>query len=83
MSDSKSSPTNLRVMRIPDVCNKCGLSKSTVWGKLNPNCIQYDSAFPKPFKLGATARAVGWLASEVDAWLEQQASQRIDVVLHG
>lgn len=50
-----------RVLRIGDVTRRVGLSKSTVWKMAS------EGIFPRPSKLGE--RRVGWLASEVEAWL--------------
>ena len=42
------------------------LSRSTIYLKVA------QGSFPKPINLGP--RAVGWVASEIDAWLQQQLS---------
>jgi prophage regulatory protein len=44
------------------VREKTGLSRSTLYEQMAKNM------FPRPVSLGA--RAVGWLESEVDAWLK-------------
>lgn len=64
----------MKVLRMKDVSSKCGISPSMVWAKLNPKNRRYDAAFPQPFALGK--RAVGWLESEVDTWIEQRAAKR-------
>lgn len=51
----------MRIIRLDKVLGKTGLSRSTVYERMNVG------TFPKQVKLGA--RAVGWLESEVDAWL--------------
>ncbi len=55
------------VLRINDVCSMLGLSRSTIYGKINPSSVQYDSGFPKPFKIGA--KAVAWSRIEMANWL--------------
>lgn len=57
----------LRVLRIQQVAEKLSIGKSTIYDWLNPKSLRYDESFPKPFKLGG--KAMGWLSSEVDAWL--------------
>lgn len=57
------SPINKR----PQVQTKTGLSKSTIYAKLDPESRQYDPSFPRPISLGA--RAVGWLSHEIDEWI--------------
>ena len=51
-----------RVLRLPAVKARTGLSRSTIYLR--------DGAFPAPVSLGG--RAVGWIEAEVDAWLTAQ-----------
>ena len=53
-----------RIVRLPDVQARTGLSRSTIYVRVAAG------SFPKPVHLGA--RAVGWIESEVDAWIRQQ-----------
>ncbi len=55
------------ILRLPLVKTRTGLSRSTIYLRVK------EGAFPKPVSLGA--RAVGWLESEIDDWLEQQIKQ--------
>jgi prophage regulatory protein len=48
-----------------------GLARTTIYDKMNPDSPRYDPSFPTPIRLGKGA-AVGWLAHEVDDWLNQQ-----------
>lgn len=50
------------ILRLPAVKAKTGLSRSTIYLRVA------DGTFPKPVSLGS--RAVGWLESEVEAWLQ-------------
>ncbi|GEP55356.1 helix-turn-helix transcriptional regulator [Reyranella soli] len=50
------------VIRIQEVMVKSKLSRSTIYSL----CIQ--GLFPPPRKIGV--RAVGWIESEVDHWME-------------
>ena len=54
-------------LRIQEVCKTIGLSRSSVYGKLNPRSGQYDKHFPKPFKIGV--KAIAWSKVEVMNWL--------------
>lgn len=58
----------LKILRNSEVCQKTGLSPSTVW--------RYTGAgsFPPPIQLGLNR--VGWIECEVDAWIEQKALDR-------
>nr|WP_299314196.1 AlpA family phage regulatory protein [uncultured Halomonas sp.] len=62
------------VLRISDVIAKTGLSRSTIYSKMDAKSKAYDPIFPRQVRL--SSRAVGWLESEVDDWLDQQASRR-------
>jgi len=50
-----------RILRIRAVKDRCGLSRSTLYNRIA------SGEFPAPISLGA--RSVGWLESEVDAWI--------------
>ncbi len=62
---------SIRILRRKQLEEKTGLSRSGIYAKLKPNPKRpndYDPTFPKPISVGA--KAVGWVESEVDAWLE-------------
>jgi len=54
----------VRFLRLPDVLARTGLSRSTIYVRLE------QGRFPKPVSLGA--RAVGWIESEVDEWIRER-----------
>ena len=56
------------ILRRKQVEARTGLSRSTIYGRIQAR------TFPAPIPLGA--RAVGWLESEVDAWLTAQIQNR-------
>ncbi len=58
------------ILRLPNVKASTGLSRSTIYLRIS------QGAFPKPVKLGG--RAVGWVQTEVQEWLQLQieASRR-------
>lgn len=47
---------------------RTGYSRSSIYLKMQ------DGTFPKPIKLGA--RAVGWLESEIEEWLQARIEKR-------
>jgi prophage regulatory protein len=51
------------ILRLPAVKNRTGLSRSTIYDKVQ------KKQFPSPVKLGK--RAVGWVESELDEWQRQ------------
>ncbi len=62
-------------IRIREVMDRSGLSRSTIYQKIQ------DGTFPKQVILGEGARAVGWIESEVDAWVtEQIQTSRLDAI---
>ncbi|HDR9759511.1 TPA: AlpA family phage regulatory protein [Burkholderia cepacia] len=64
---SKDAATQSRILRIKRLKDKTGLSRSTVYNKMNPDSKYYDAEFPKSIRLGDSS--VGWRESDVDAWL--------------
>lgn len=52
----------MRALRIDDVMDKTGLSRSSIYAKVK------EGTFPEPVKLGP--RAVAWDEDEIDSWLE-------------
>lgn len=57
------------ILREPAVLARIGLSRSTFRNRIKAG------EFPAGFPLGDGARAVGWLESDVDAWLESQVQK--------
>ena len=56
------------VVRLPAVCRMTGLGRSTIYR------MEAVGQFPQRIKLGL--RAVGWMESEVQAWLTMRATAR-------
>lgn len=56
----------MKVLRLPQVLAKIGLSRSTTYAMIGAG------DFPKPIKLGK--RAVGWVDSDVENWLTGRCS---------
>lgn len=52
------------ILRLPAVKARTGLSRSTIYLRVA------EGTFPKPVSLGG--RAVGWVESEIQQWLERQ-----------
>lgn len=68
-----------RAIRLPEVLRILGVSKSTLYARLNPKSPSYDSLAPKPFKLGSqpSERAPSvWWESDVTAYVEACAQMR-------
>jgi len=68
----------LRIIRRKQLEERTGLSRSTIYSRINPKSSSYDPEFPKPIDLGHGMQnpPVGWVESEVDTWLQGQAQKR-------
>ena len=56
------------ILRLPTVKAITGLSRSTIYLRMS------EGSFPRQVNLGS--RAVGWLASEIDHWIEEKLTSR-------
>ena len=57
----------IRILRLPEVQARTGLSRSTIYMRLELG------RFPRPVSLGA--RAVGWIESEIDEWIRERIAE--------
>ena len=55
-----------KVLRLTEVCDRTGLSKSSIYKKME------ELNFPQSIALGA--RAVGWLEEEIEHWIQSRTS---------
>ena len=55
------------ILRLPAVKSRTGLSRSTIYLRIA------EGSFPKPIALGV--RAVGWLESDIEAWLASRIKE--------
>lgn len=71
--------TALTILRRKQVEKRTGLPRSSIYAKLDPNSpATFDPTFPKQIAIGA--RAVGWLESEIEAWLARRVKTSRDSV---
>ncbi|HYC42360.1 MAG TPA: AlpA family transcriptional regulator [Noviherbaspirillum sp.] len=54
--------TSQTIIRLPQVKERTGLSRTTLYSLIK------EGKFARPISIGA--RAVGWLSSDIDAWIE-------------
>lgn len=52
------------ILRLPTVKARTGLSRSTIYQRMD------EGKFPRSVSLGG--RAVGWIESEIDEWVNHQ-----------
>lgn len=74
MTTTPSYPVEIKhsageaILRLPQVKGRCGLARSSIYARVK------EGSFPAPVNLGE--RAVGWLESEIDAWIEARKVSR-------
>jgi prophage regulatory protein len=59
-----------RFLRRRSVEDRTGLSRSTIY------LYVQDGTFPRPVRIGG--RAVAWLESDIDAWIEARLADRAE-----
>lgn len=75
MSTIHSTDHNrLKIINIHQVREYTGLSRSTIYELMNPKSKSFDASFPKQINL--TMHRVGWVASEINDWIESKIAQR-------
>ncbi|WP_222610602.1 helix-turn-helix transcriptional regulator [Undibacterium griseum] len=64
-----------RVIRLSELVDILGVSKATIWRR-----IKSDSNFPKFIRLGGSkSSAIGFIESEIDEWIDEQARKRDEI----
>ncbi|TQQ38915.1 AlpA family transcriptional regulator [Vibrio cholerae] len=58
----------MRFLKLKEVMEKTALSRSAIYRKM------YDGEFPQSVSLGE--RAIAWVESEVDEWMEMRLERR-------
>lgn len=61
------------VIRLKTLLEMLGLSRSTVYLRINPQSKYYDPMFPKSIPLGMKAK--GWVLEDVHAYIEHLRNQ--------
>ena len=63
-----------QIFRLPQVMQKTGMGRSSIFAAIK------RGEFPAQVKLTKTGRASGWVASEIESYLEQRiAASRAEV----
>ena len=57
-----------KILRLPNVKALTGLSRSTIY------LLMSEGSFPK--KIDLRGRAIGWVSSEINQWIEEKISVR-------
>ena len=69
---AKAAPAGPVILRLKEVMSRTGLSRSTIYDRRNPTSTRHDPSFPQQVVLGNDAGAVGWIESEIDAWIQSR-----------
>lgn len=69
-SSPESTTTNHVMLRISDVKMRTGLSRSTIYDRLDQKSRRHDPTFPKSVSLGLNS--VGWIESEITNWIDSR-----------
>lgn len=62
-----------QILKVQEVAERLGVSVATVWNICNPKSRHHRPNFPKPFKV--SANATRWLATDIDDYIQQLATQ--------
>lgn len=62
------------ILRMKQMRLRVGLGRSSIYAMMNPNSRYYDPSYPRPIRI--SAKAVGWLESEITDWIATRASAR-------
>ncbi|EJR0961158.1 TPA: AlpA family phage regulatory protein [Vibrio parahaemolyticus] len=62
----------MRFLKLKEVMQKTALSRSAIYRKMD------EGSFPKSVSLGD--RAVAWIESEVEEWMEERLQTRVVVM---
>ena len=57
-----------KFLRLPEVISRIGFRRTAIYQKIA------EGTFPAPVKLGP--RAVAWLSTEIDAWIDERVAER-------
>lgn len=68
-----TSIATIQMLRLHELIKLIGLSRSSIYDRLNPRSKRYDPDFPKPIKLNRASR---WLLSEVEERIRNKMSSR-------
>jgi predicted DNA-binding transcriptional regulator AlpA len=73
-----------KIIRLKQVIALTGLSRSTIYDRINHKSKRYDASFPKSIKLDSTLQvgAVGWIESEIQAGIKQRIAERTKLLFN-
>lgn len=67
-SVNNTDQRKISFLRLKELQARIGLGRSAIYYLMDSNSPHHDKHFPRSVKI--SAHAVGWIESEIDAWLE-------------
>ena len=61
-------------LTLPELCERLGVTKSTVYRRMNPAAYGYDPAFPRPFLENGRCY---WPEDRVHIWQDMRRLERM------
>jgi prophage regulatory protein len=68
--------TQHRLLRRTKLEQKIGLSRSTIYARLDKKSPHYDPTFPLPIILGVAS--IAWVEAEIENWVASRIAARLD-----
>ncbi|ENW78465.1 hypothetical protein F909_04157 [Acinetobacter sp. ANC 3929] len=63
-----------QILNIRQLVEITGLSRAIIYSLLDPKSKYYEASFPQQINL--TSNRVGWVAHEVNTWIDKKISER-------
>jgi predicted DNA-binding transcriptional regulator AlpA len=73
-AQTQTHQSGLVILRLNQLTPVLGLSRSAIYDRLDAKSPRHDHTFPRQIKLGS--RSVGFLESEIHAWLRARMDAR-------
>jgi prophage regulatory protein len=72
MSDQQTLTSKKKILRVPIVCYKIGMSRAWLYAAIK------SGEFPPPLQL--SSRSIGWEESLVDSWIDSRLPKEVNNV---
>lgn len=74
MSNSTDGKKPLVLLKLKDVARRTGLSRSSIYNRLDMKSPHYDPTFPRQVSIGNIS--VAWVEQEVEEWINSRIKMR-------
>lgn len=71
---NKPSATAHRLLRRKQLEETLGISRSSIYSRMDRKSPHYDASFPTPVRIGG--RAIAWVAAEVESYIDSCIAMR-------